>query len=224
MGRALKSAKRSTLFLTSKIHPRHLGYAATAARIAYSLHDLQTTFLDLILLHYPVCWGQLCEGQTPSGDWRDSWRALEDAHRLGSVRALGISNVDAPMLQELLTFARIPPVVVQAHSDPLHPNTALQVLCAHHGIVFQGYSTLGSQHTMYPSNPVLTAPPIVRAAQTHQVSTAQVVLRWALQHGQCVIPRSHDITHMIENMQLDGFALAPDELLTIDALDVQLVH
>lgn len=224
VGRALQSVERQSLFFTTKIHPRHLGYAPTAERIKHSLRDLRTTYLDLILLHYPECWGQLCEGQTPSGDWRHSWRALEDAHRLGTVRALGISNVDAPMLQELVAFAHIPPSVVQAHSDPLHPNTALQAVCAKHAIVFQGYSTLGSQHRGLQSNPVLTAPSVVRAAQTHKVSPAQVVLRWALHHGQCVIPRTRDVTHMIANLQLDGFALTLDELRAIDALDEQSGH
>lgn len=68
---------RSEVFLTSKIHPRHLGFNATARQLAVSLRELKTYYLDLLLLHYPECWGDLCGGIQPEGTWRDSWRALE---------------------------------------------------------------------------------------------------------------------------------------------------
>ncbi len=120
VGQALRDAPvpRHALFITSKIHPRHLGFDASAARLASSLAELQTDYLDLLLLHYPECWGDLCGGVAPAGTWRESWRALEAMHAAGSVRALGVSNFDAAQLRQLLAWARVPPAVVQAHSDP----------------------------------------------------------------------------------------------------------
>lgn len=89
VGAAVAESKvpREKLFLVSKIHPRHLGFDATTAQLAVSLKELRTHFLDLLLLHYPECWGDLCNGQRPEGTWQDSWRALEAMQRAGTVRS-----------------------------------------------------------------------------------------------------------------------------------------
>ena len=117
-GLAASGVARADVFLTSKVHPRHLGPTATPARLQHSLRELRTDYLDLLLLHYPECWGDLCGGVQPEGTWRDGWRALEAMRASGAVRALGVSNFDARQLRELLDFAAVPPDVVQAHSDP----------------------------------------------------------------------------------------------------------
>ena len=124
VGAALhKSAvRREQVFITTKIHPRHLGYDVTTARIRVSLRALDTHYLDLLLLHYPECWGNLCDGMQPAGTWKESWRALEAAHREGTVRSLGVSNFDAGQVRELLAWAQVPPSVVQAGSDPYASN------------------------------------------------------------------------------------------------------
>lgn len=172
--------------------------------------------------HYPECWGDLCGGGVqPAGTWRDSWRALEAAHRAGTIRSLGVSNFDARQVTELLAFASVKPSVVQANSDPYAANAELQELCGKHGIVFVAYSTLGTQwwgRGYHANNPVLTAPAVVDAAAAHGVSPAQAVLRWALHKGQCVIPRSGDAAHMAANRRLD-FELTEEEVARIDALD-----
>ena len=180
---AASGVPRAALFLTTKVHPRHLGRDATAARLAHSLRELGTSYLDLLLLHYPECWGDLCGGVAPAGTWRDSWRALEAMHAAGQVRALGVSNFDARQLAELLEWAAVPPAVVQAHADPLSQNRELRRVCAERGVVFQAYSSLGTQwwgmgYTR--GNPVLTAPAVTAAAAAHGVAPAQAVLRWAL--------------------------------------------
>ena len=222
VGAALRDSavRRSDLFLTSKVHPRHLGFRPTQRQVDVSLRELDTEYLDLLLLHYPKCWGDLCGGVVPEGTWRDSWRALEDALHRGVVRSIGVSNFDVSELRELLAFARAPVAVVQAHSDPFQANAELQALCASHGIAFQAYSSLGSQHG-HRINPVLHAPPVLAAAASHNVSAAQVVLRWALQRGQCVIPKSGDAGHMAANRRLD-FQLDSAQMRDIDALDGKL--
>ena len=115
---AATALPREDVFVTTKIHPRHLGYEQTAARVAHSLRELHTDRVDLLLLHYPSCWGDLCGGVAPAGTWRESWRALEAAKAAGQASALGVSNFDAAQLLELLAWAKEPPDVVQAHSDP----------------------------------------------------------------------------------------------------------
>ena len=201
VGAALRASavRRSDLFLTSKVHPRHLGFQRTQRQVDVSLRELDTEYLDLLLLHYPKCWGDLCGGV---------------------VRSIGVSNFDVSELRELLAFARAPVAVVQAHSDPFQANAELQALCASHGIAFQAYSSLGSQHG-HRINPVLHAPPVLAAAASHNVSAAQVVLRWALQRGQCVIPKSGDAGHMAANRRLD-FQLDSAQMRDIDALDGKL--
>jgi diketogulonate reductase-like aldo/keto reductase len=217
---AASALPRQAVFLTTKIHPRHLGPTVTAGRLEVSLRELHTEYIDLMLLHYPECWGDLCGGVAPEGSWRDGWRALEAMHASGVVRALGVSNFDARQLRELLEWARVPPEVVQAHSDPFsqarseparthprahqraaslsHPsfvclcrqNRELQAACAAHDIVFQAYSSLGSQWwgQGYHTNPVLASPVVAAAAAAHDVSPAQVVLRWALDKEQARAP------------------------------------
>jgi diketogulonate reductase-like aldo/keto reductase len=223
VGEALASAAlpRDSLWLTSKVHPRHLGFNATLSQVRVSLRELRTEYLDLLLLHYPECWGTLCPGVTPEGTWRDSWRALEEAQRLRLVRHIGVSNFDTRQLGELLEWAVTPPAVVQSYSDPYSQNRELQRLCAAHGIAFQAYSSLGSQWwgRGYRDNPVLRAAPVLGAAQAHSRGAAQVVLRWALQKGQAVIPKSGNAEHIASNLALFDFSLSEEEVAAIDAMD-----
>lgn len=123
-------------------------------------------------------------GSEPSGTWREAWRALEELHRQGKVRALGVSNFSPQELEELVGFAQVKPAVVQSHSDPLRQNAGLQRACASHGIVFTAYSSLGTQHGGGRPNPVLNHPVVLAIASRLHKSPAQVVLRWALDHNQ----------------------------------------
>lgn len=200
-----------------QIHPRDFGRNATARALPTSLKELRTTYLDLVLLHYPECWGALCAGApAPEGTWRDAWRALEAAHHAGTVRSLGVSNFDAVQFAQLLDWASVRPAVVQAMSDPLQPNHRLRDAARDAGVAFTAYSSLGTQHGG-GVNPVLTAGAVVSAAAAHGVSPAQAVLRWALDGGSAVVPRSASEAHQLANRQL-GFALSDAERAAIDAL------
>eukprot|EP01062_Namystynia_karyoxenos_P036341 TRINITY_DN26468_c0_g1_i1.p1 TRINITY_DN26468_c0_g1~~TRINITY_DN26468_c0_g1_i1.p1 ORF type:complete len:388 (+),score=108.04 TRINITY_DN26468_c0_g1_i1:76-1164(+) len=212
-------ARRGELFITSKIHPRHLGYERTREAFGASLRDLKTDYLDLMLLHYPHCYGMCPKGE-PEGDWRKSWKALEEFVDEGKVRAIGLSNVGEHELQELVGFARIQPSVVQVHSDPLSPNSAVQRFCKEHGIAFEAYSSLGTQHAMRMQgrNPILTDPVITEIAAQHGTSPGVVVLAWAIAHGQVVIPRSRQQEHIAQNLRAGLLRLTPAELARIDAM------
>ena len=209
---------RSALFLTSKLHPRDLGATRTLAAFPDSLRRLRTTYLDAFLLHYPSCFGSLCATE-PEGDWRAAWGALETLYARGEVRAIGVSNFAPAELQQLLDMATVRPHIVQSWMDPLHAERPLRALCRRHGVQFQAYSSLGTQHQATSVNPVLRHPLLNELAQQLGRSVAQVALRWALQHRAAVIPRSARRQRMASNLDLDDFQLSADQMAQIDALD-----
>jgi diketogulonate reductase-like aldo/keto reductase len=212
---------RGDMFLTSKLHPRHLGKATTLRQFQSSLTDLRTDYLDLFMLHYPMCWGQLCGGKAPEGTWKDSWRALEELHAAGKARAIGVSNFDVSQLAELKAWAKVQPAVVQRNSDVFSADVPARAFSHAQGWQYQGYSSLGSQWLMrgYQQNPVLHAPAVEAAADNHGATPAAVALRWALQKGQVVIPRSARRNRIAENLNVTWFTLSPDEIDALDALD-----
>jgi len=218
---AKSGVARDELFLTSKLHPRHLGYETTTTQFEKSLEDLNTEYLDLFLLHYPKCWGSLC-AMEPNGTWQDSWRALEDLFRSGKVRAIGVSNFDVTELALLDEFAKVPPAVVQRNSDVFAADLSTRIFCAARGWQYEAYSSLGSQWLMkgYRENPVLTNPAVVSVAEERGVSPASVCLRWALDKGQVAIPRSSNRGRIAENLKaLRMPRLTDEEMDELDKLD-----
>ena len=207
--------------LTTKLHPRDLGEARTLEVFPNSLRNLRTTYIDAFLLHYPRCFGNLCNHAAPQGTWRDSWRALETLYERGEIRAIGVSNFGPEELRELLSIARVRPHVVQSWMDPLSQARALRRVCAEHGVLFQAYSTLGTQWAGQGVrlNPVLRHPAIASVAERVSRSPAQVALRWALQSGAAVIPRSTKRKNMEANLQVFDFTLSDEQMAQIDALD-----
>ena len=224
LGAALNqsSVRREELFLTTKLHPRDLGESSTLRAFPSSLSKLQTSYVDAFLLHYPRCFGNLCGGShQPSGTWRESWRAMESLYERGLIRALGVSNFSPEELRELLSMARIGPHVVQSWMDPLSQARRLREVCTAHGVLFQAYSTLGTQWAGQGVriNPILRHPVLAEIGREVDRSPAQVALRWALQHGAAVIPRSTKPKNMAANLRLFDFALSSQHMAAIDALD-----
>ena len=219
------SIARGDVFVTTKLHAKHHGYESALAHVRASALRFGG-YVDLVLLHHPVCWLPMCDPKKVAGTWRDSWRALESALSATPplVRAIGVSNFDRPTLHELLdSVASSPatwPMVVQNWMDPLHQDRAVRELCAARGIAFTAYSTLGTQHVMRgaPHNPVLKSPLLTSIGAAHGVSAAATALRWALQRGCAIIPRSTHPVHLAANRDLD-FTLTSAELSAIDSLD-----
>lgn len=229
VGKAIAEAKaqgiqRSDLFITSKLHPRHHGYVTASEQFEQSLKDLGTDYVDLFLLHYPDCWADICgKGYHPQGKWQDSWRALELKVQQGKIRSLGVSNFDVNQVRELLLMSTVKPAVVQAHADPLNQNNALVTFCHEHGIVFTAYSSLGTQaqHELSGANAVTSNPTITSIARQVDRTVVQVVLRWALQSGMVVLPRSANPEHIASNLRVFEFELpdiAMQKMLALDGL------
>ncbi|KAJ1635661.1 NADP-dependent oxidoreductase domain-containing protein, partial [Pavlovales sp. CCMP2436] len=216
LGEALAGGPR--VFVTTKVHPRDFGAESTAAALERSLARLRVGVIDLVMLHYPNCWGQLCAGSPPpEGDWRAAWRALERGVAEGKVLSLGVSNFGVAELAQLWGNARVKPAVVQSWMDPFSQNREVRAWCEKKGVVFQAYSTLGTQHRT-GANPVLSSALLARIAADNGRSVAQVVLRWALSRGAAVLPRSSNPARMRENLHLFDFELSPAELAQIDSL------
>lgn len=228
VGRAIRSSniRRDELFLVSKLHPRHLGYDVTREQFSTSLQDLGTSYLDLFLLHYPRCFSAICSDVIPTGSWQESWKALEELHDELKVRAIGVSNFNKEELQELVAYARIKPSVVQRNSDPFSPDVEIQEYCKQEGIQYMGYSTLGSQWLMrgFSTNPVLNDPLIQGISVAQGCTSAQVVLSWALQKNQVVVPRSSNRLRISENLEAPRCNLNRMQVTRIDDMHRHLPH
>ena len=224
VGEALAESEieRKELFVTTKIHPRHLGRKGMDM-IASSLKNLRTEYIDLVLLHYSECWGNLCsQGEVVPGTWKEAYGELERlVEEFKVVRFIGVSNFNTNNLEELHAFAKVQPLVVQARSDLFAQDRRTMDVCAKYGWRFEAYSSLGGQWWHYKTNPVLSNDVVKSIAARYNVSPAMVVLNYAknVLH-QTVIPRSRDRKHMEDSLlRLDSFALDNEEIESLQALD-----
>jgi len=135
---------REELFLITKLHPQDHGGNSSINSFQQSLTNLQTVYLDLFLIHFPECWGDLCKTK-PVGTWKDTWVAVEHLYRNKRIRAIGVSNFNLHQLKELDKIAKIKPQVLQTWYDPFHRDEALINYCKSKDIQVMAYSSLGSQ-------------------------------------------------------------------------------
>lgn len=226
---AARNVSRSEIVVVTKLHPLSHGRAACARAIQDSARKFGG-YVDVFLQHYPQCWNELCGPRwrdSVEGDWRSSWRAMEDAYRRNQVRAIGVSNFDIQALTELLNFAEIRPHVVQNWMDPFHQDRQVREACRHAGVAYMSYSTLGTQWTMRSAHNPVTSNPVLRQIAAARATTVfTVTLAWAVQRGAIVVPRSTSPAHVHANAMLYDplsgqltLCLTSDELVAIDALD-----
>jgi 2,5-diketo-D-gluconate reductase A len=194
---------REELFVTSKLRNGDQGYDAALRAYDDTLARIGLDRLDLYLVHWP---------NPEAGLWQDSWRALERILDEGRVRAIGVSNFLPEHLAELASFAATAPAVNQVELHPGFQQAELVANCRERGIVVQAYSPLGQ-------GGALEAPAVVDLAEQIGVTPAQVVLRWHLQRGHVVIPKTTSPERMRSNADLEGFALDDEQLGRIDALE-----
>ncbi|NNN16366.1 MAG: aldo/keto reductase [Acidimicrobiaceae bacterium] len=204
---------RSEVFLETKIWISDYGYDETLHGFEKSARKLGVDQIDLLILHQAL----------PSAFERtlEAYRALETLLADGKVRAIGVSNFMVEHLTKLLNVATVVPAVNQIECHPYFPQPAVQVFNAEHGIVTQAWSPIGGI-TFYrdgSQGSTLDDPVIGGIAETHDKTPAQVMLRWGLQHGRSVIPKSTKPSRIAENFDVFDFELSPDELTAIDGLD-----
>ena len=194
--------KRADIFLTTKIWNGDQGnYDQLRKSFNEQLGKLQTDYVDLLLLHWPVF-----------DKYLESWQALEDIYRDGQAKAIGVCNFNVDHLTNLLDHAEVKPAVNQIEFNPRIHQPDTVALCQMQKIQLEAWSPLGNGQT-------LNEPVIKEIAAKHHKSVAQVELRWELQQGFVVIPESSHVARMRENLDVFDFQLDADEMEAIAELD-----
>ena len=215
VGEAVRASgiARSEVFLETKVWISDYGYEQTLHAFEKSARKLGVDQLDLLILHQAL----------PGAFERtlEAYRALETLLADGKVRAIGVSNFMVEHLERLLEHATVVPAINQIEQHPYFAQADVQAFGEQHGIVAQAWSPIGGitfyrdgEHTSTLQDPV-----IVGIARAHGKSPAQVMLRWGLQHGRSVIPKSTKAHRIAENIDVFDFELGPDQMAAIDGLD-----
>ena len=206
VGRAIRRSgvPREELFITTKLWVQDAGYESTKRAFAKSLERLQLDYLDLYLIHQPF------------GDVYGSWRAMEELYREGAVRAIGVSNFQPDRLVDLTLHNEVVPAVNQVETHPFCQQTEAAAVMASEGVQIESWAPFAEGRNNLFGNGTL-----VSLAAKYRKSVAQVVLRWLIQRGVVVIPKSVRPERMAENIAVFDFHLAPEDMDLIATLDTR---
>jgi len=193
---------REEIFLTTKVWIEHYGYENTKASVLESMRKLKTDYLDLCLLHQPFA------------DYYSAWRALEDLYEEGKIRAIGISNFYPDRMIDIASFARIRPMVNQVETHPLNQQITAKSYMDKYSIQIEAWAPFGEGRGGLFQNEML-----VKIGNKYGKTTAQVMLRWHIQRGVVVIPKSAHYERMVENLNVFDFALSDEDMTAIATLD-----
>ena len=201
---------RKDIFITTKVHDNDQGFDKTLKAFETSLKKLNCEYIDLYLLHWPL-----------KATRKETWKALErlytvaDSFGEGSVRAIGVANYLLPFLNELETYANIVPAVNQVEFSPYLYLKDLKLYCEERKIQLQAYTPLVRGQKM-------NDPQLVAMAEKYGKTPAQIILRWALQHGVSTIPKSANLKRIQENFDVFDFHISPNDMELIDGFDENL--
>jgi len=231
--KAMNSGKvnRQDLFITTKLWNTCHSYEKASKAIDERITDLRVGYLDLCLIHWPMGYYE-GDGYIPMGkdgkilfsstDFMDTWHAMEDAVYAGKIRSIGLSNFNTVQVERVIAEGRIKPAVLQVEAHPYFPQLKLLNWCLERGIVFTGYSTLANnQHEFrVEGQPNLLHEPILaEIGENHGKTPAQIALRWALQKGMSILPKSVRRSRIEENFDILDFQLSNFEMARVDNLD-----
>lgn len=193
---------REDIFLTTKVWIEHYGYEEAKKSVLESMRKLRTDYLDLVLLHQPF------------SDYYGAYRALEELYDEGKLRAIGVSNFYPDRLVDIASFSRVKPMVNQVETHPFHQQAEAKKWMDKYGIQAEAWAPFGEGRGGLFENPVL-----VQIAEKYGKTTAQIILRWHIQRGVVVIPKSTHKTRMVENLNVFDFELEQADMNRISALD-----
>ena len=204
VGNALKKSgiPREEIFLTTKVWIEHYGYEEAKASILESMRKLQTNYLDLCLLHQPF------------SDYYGAYRALEEFYKAGKIRAIGISNFYVDRMVDIASFAQIRPHVNQVETHPFNQQIVAKEWMDKYGVQIEAWAPFGEGRGEMFTNPVIT-----KIGKKYGKTVAQVILRWHIQRGVVVIPKSVHKARMEENFNVFDFTLSDEDMATIATLD-----
>lgn len=199
VGTAIKESgvNRSDIFLVTKLWNADQGYDAALRAIDVSLKKLGTDYVDMYLIHFPV-----------SGKRNESWKALEKIKSEGKAKSIGVSNFMVPHLEELLKETGTVPAMNQVEYHPFLQDTKLKDYCIQKGILLEAYSPLAHGQK-------LEDPRITQLAKKYNKSNAQILIRWSLQAGHVVIPKSKNPDRIRENADVYDFGLSDSDMKEI---------
>ena len=204
VGRAIQRSgiPREEIFVTTKVWVQNAGYESTRRAFEKSLKRLQLDYLDLYLIHQPF------------GDYYGTWRAMEELYREGRIRAIGVSNFLPDRLMDLVMHNEITPHVNQIETHPFHQQTETQAFLQSLGVQHQSWAPFAEGRNNLFANETLAS-----IAARHGKTVAQVVLRWLVQRGIVVIPKSVRKERIAENFDIFDFALDDEDMKRISTLD-----
>lgn len=204
VGTAIKKSgvPREDIFLTSKVWIENYGYEKCRESVETSLKKLQTDYLDLMLLHQPF------------SDYYGAWRALEDLYEEGKIRAIGVSNFGPDRMVDIASFARIRPMVNQVETHPHNQQITAKQYMDKYNVQIEAWAPFGEGRGGLFEDVTLK-----EIGEKYGKSTAQVMLRWHIQRGVVVIPKSTHYDRMVENFNVFDFELTDTDMEKITALD-----
>ncbi|WP_443682970.1 aldo/keto reductase [Phascolarctobacterium succinatutens] len=195
---------RKEIFLTTKVWIEHYGYENTKISVLKSMEKLKTDYIDLVLLHQPFA------------DYYGAYRALEDLYEEGKLRAIGVSNFYPDRLVDIASFARIKPMVNQIETHPLNQQIEGHEWLEKYGVIHEAWAPFGEGRGNMFTNPVLQ-----EIGKKYDKTVAQVILRWQLQRGIVIIPKSTHKERMAQNLDVFDFTLTDEDMQDIAALDTK---
>ena len=194
---------REDFFVTSKAFINEMGYERTKEAFRRTLNNLGFDYLDLYLVHMPF------------GDYYGAWRAMEELYKEGRIRAIGVSNFQSDRIIDLCYTAGIKPMVNQLELHPFYQRVEELAILREYGIVPQAWAPFAEGMNCMFTNPILKG-----IADEHGKTVAQVILRWSVQRGVSVIPKSVHRNRMEENLAVWDFNLTDEEMAQIATLDL----
>ena len=233
---------REQLWVTSKLWNTYHRPEHVRAACERSLRDLQLDYLDLYLIHFPIALKFVPFEDRYPPEWffdphadsprlepdavpiHETWQAMEELVEAGFVKEIGVCNFGVSLLRDLLASAKIPPAVLQVELHPYLTQEKLLRFCCESGIAVTGFSPLGAQsyfalNMAGQDESVLESEPVRQIAAALNRTPAQVVLRWAVQRGTAVVPKTSRVERMRENLAIDDFSLTDDQMTAISALN-----
>lgn len=195
---------RKEIFLTTKVWIEHYGYEQAKESVLQSMEKLKTDYINLVLLHQPFA------------DYYGAYRALEDLYEEGKLRAIGVSNFYPDRLVDIASFARIKPMVNQIETHPLNQQIEAHEWLKKYGVIHEAWAPFGEGRGNMFTNPVLQ-----EIGKKYDKTVAQVILRWQLQRGIVIIPKSTHKERMAQNLDVFDFTLTDVDMQDIAALDTK---
>jgi len=204
VGKAIRNSgiDREDLFVTSKLWVQDTTYEKTRAAFQRTLDRLALDYLDMYLIHWPY------------SDFNGAWKAMEELYQEGKIKAIGVCNFTVEKMDELKANATVPPVINQIELHPLFQQKELQEYNRENNIITQPWSPLGNGNAGLLDNEELK-----KIASAYHKTVAQVILRWHLQEGFCVIPKSVTPSRIAENFNVFDFELTEADMNTVRSLD-----